>query len=188
MTALDHDADIWCFNSWGIPFRYRPNAFDRSIPGREIIQVECGWSFASALNESGIAYVWNTTHGEIGRRYEQMEEALVNLSPPEGQPDYRSAPLVDGVIQCQAQTLEGCEPLVLPDLPELPVLDSTITQPKLIKLGAGDHFVVGLTDAGHVLKLNLSDINEPDAMSTLANSFKTGLRAWEFVCASNSRL
>lgn len=181
MTALDHDGDVWCFNSWGIPFQYQPNAFDHSIPDRKIIQVECGWSFVSALTESGTAYVWNVTYGEIKRRYEQMEEALANSPPPDGQPDYRSAPLVDGVIQCQVQRLQGCEPLVLPDLPELPVLDPAITQPKLIKLGAGDHFVVGLTDAGHVLKLNIGDINEPDAISTLTDSFKKGLRAWEFL-------
>ncbi|KAG8835072.1 hypothetical protein FRC17_005425 [Serendipita sp. 399] len=179
MVALDNTKNVWCFNSWGLPFVYHPKAFDRSLPGNAIVQVECGWSFSAALTESGNAYVWNQLNGRMGGLISAKQTALEGeLAGSEGRD--RVAPEVDGVIKCHTWDFDAQEPLLLPPLPELPI-DAGASQPHLVKIAAGDHFVIGLTNLGHVLKLDISDINDDDALSTLAELFKRRDRGWEYL-------
>jgi len=135
--------------------------------------VECGWTFSAALSSSGTAFVWNPLEGAVGNAASQRDTEFDN-APDEDMKGME----VDGVIKCYTWTLEGIEPL---RLPELPHLDSEATHPRLVKIAAGDQFIIGLTDGGHVLKLDLTDINQPNAIKELGSLFQKRLRGWEYV-------
>ncbi|KAG8768513.1 hypothetical protein FRC16_007008, partial [Serendipita sp. 398] len=179
MAALDHTKNVLCFDNWGLPLIYKPKAFDRSIPGNTIVQVECGWSFSAALTESGNAYVWNHMSGSMASAVSSKEaEVEATLRGPEG--SHKVAPESGGLIKCHAWDFDGYEPLLLPQLPDLPVLTEN-SPPRLVKIAAGDHFVIGLTNYGHVLKLDISNINADDALDALADLFRKRIRGWEYL-------
>lgn len=179
-TALDHQGKIWCFNSWGRPFVFHANAFDQSNPDNAIIQVECGWTFSAVLNASGNVFVWNPLEGPVGTAVTEREAAFDNLQ--EDDANDVNGNEIDGIIQCHSWELQGVEPLKLPELPRLPNLtDGEVTQPRLVKVAAGDQFIIGLTDAGHVVKLDLTDINTPDATTSLGLLFQRRARGWEYL-------
>jgi SCF-associated factor 1 len=176
-TALDHEGKVWCFNSWGRPFIFQSASFDPSNPDNTIVQVECGWTFSAALSSSGTAFVWNPLEGAVGNAATQRDTEFDKASDADTE-----GMEVDGVIKCHAWTLEGIEPLRLPELPHLPTLvDGEATHPRLVKIAAGDQFIIGLTDGGHVLKLDLTDVNHPDAIKELGGLFQKRLRGWEYV-------
>jgi SCF-associated factor 1 len=177
-TALDQKGRVWCFNSWGRPFIYQPTAFDSTLPGNNIIQIESGWSFAAVLTASSAIYVWAPLTGDVGRAFEVKDQELDRERNQDNQGQE-----VKGVIQCHVFTMEEIEPVTLPPLPNLPKLRETADPlPKIIKIAAGDQFIVALTDAGHVLKLVIDGINNPDAIKELASTFKLRGIQWEYVC------
>ncbi|PVF97128.1 RCC1/BLIP-II protein [Serendipita vermifera] len=174
--GLDYEGKVWCFYSWGLPFVYSPSLFEQTYQGSEIIQVECGWSFFAALTASGMAVVWNQ-HGQVGAAYDQKDEVWDDQEREEAK-----AIEVDGVIQCQTWTVQGIEPLVLPELPNLPSLKTgQVGNYRLVKIAGGDQFILGLTNGGHVLKLDLNDINDPDALEDLATAFQQRTRGWQYL-------
>jgi SCF-associated factor 1 len=178
-TALDDQGKVWCFNSWGRPFVYQPSSFDPTNPDNTIIQVECGWTFSAALSNSGTVFVWNPLAGAVGKAAAQRDVEFDN-EPDET--DAKKGMVVGDVIKCYYWTLEGVEPLRLPELPQLPPLvDGEATRPQLVKIAAGDQFIIGLTDGGHVLKIDITDINHPDAIKDLGTLFQKHLRGWEYV-------
>lgn len=178
-TALDHQGKIWCFNNWGRPFIFESAVFDQRNPDNEIVQAECGWTFSAVLNASGNVFVWHPLEGPMGAAVVERETEFDDL---EGTDTHGME--ADGAIQCHTWTLKGIEPLKLPELPQLPNLsDGEATHPQLIKIAAGDQFIVGLTDGGHVVKLDLTDMNDPDALQTLGLLFQRRARGWEYVSA-----
>ena len=92
------------------------------------------------------------------------------------------APLKDGVVKCATWQLQF-EPVGLPHVPkDLPALRKGSEGPgKLIKIAAGDGFLIGLTSEGHVLKMNLSGITSEQGLEELNGLFEKKLRTWEYV-------
>ena len=176
-TALDHRGNVWCFNNWGRPFIFQPASFDTGNPDNKIVQVECGWSFSAALNTSGAVFVWDPLRGAVGDAVSQRDTEYDNAN------DENTRGIeIDGVIKCHTWEMKGIEPLELPELPQLPTLvDGTVTHPRLVKIAAGDQFIIGLTDGGHVVKLDLTDINRPDGIKQLELLFQRRVRKWEYV-------
>lgn len=136
------------------------------------IQVECGWSFSSALARSGQVYVWWPSEGNFGaavtRRNEELdadaENRDVNKGPANG----------DGVIECSTWDID-IDPIVLPPLPALPrlVLEEESNNggiPYIIQIAAYDRALIALTDQGHVLKFG-----------SLANETASELGSWDYV-------
>ncbi|KIM29531.1 hypothetical protein M408DRAFT_328777 [Serendipita vermifera MAFF 305830] len=148
--ALDQQGKVWCFESWGRPFLFEPNAFDPSHPDNAIIQVNCGWTFMAALNASGAVFVWSVFEDLVRNAIIFRDRELVT----HGRNTH--SPAVDGVIQCQTWIMRGIEPRRLPELPTLPKLtNGAEPQHRLVKIAAGDGFIVGLTNGGHVVKISM---------------------------------
>lgn len=121
--------------------------------------------------------------GEVGDAFESKDTELDHLITGNGRED-AAGNEIDGEIQCYSWKMEGVEPLRLPELPPLPALKAgEASQPRLVKIAAGDQLIVGLTDGGHVLKLDVSDINNPNAIKDLALLFQQRIRGWEYVSA-----
>jgi SCF-associated factor 1 len=121
--------------------------------------------------------------GEVGNAFESKDSELDRVLTGDGRED-AAGDEIDGEIQCYTWTMEGIEPLRLPELPPLPTLKAEeVPQPRLVKIAAGDQFIVGLTDGGHVLKLDVSDVNSPNAIKELALLFQQRVRGWEYVRA-----
>lgn len=136
------------------------------------------------MTEAGIAYVWNLGAGTVGAAFEEKDTELDEMQNGNAREELAGNE-IDGVIQCYTWTMEGVEPLRLPELPRLPALKTgDSVEPQLVKIAAGDHFIIGLTDCGHVLKLNLGDINNPDAIKELTLLFQQKRRGWEYVSAT----
>ena len=191
VTGLDAQHRIWCFLSWGRPFVFNHPVFGATSPDTTVVQVESGWTFGAALTASGSVYVWNPAQGQMATIWETKQAELDQLRGENGAEDARA--LAQGSeIQCYTWTMEGVEPLELPELPELPNLhesDADATQStSLVRIGAGDHFLIGLTSGGHVVRLNLHEINEPDGLPTLREQFRKNLRKWEYVSRTSKHL
>jgi len=167
--TLDTNSVVWNLMSWGRPFRLVSPLLDRSSPETTPIQIECGMDFSVVLTRSGGVYVWWPNRGPIQRRY---DEAVEKLNGDESTKAF--VPEGGTVIPCH--TLEIHEdPVELPALPHLPELPGTglsveecrkVT--KLIKIAALEYRLIGLTNKGHVLK-----------MDELYG--KDDTRAWEYV-------
>ncbi|KAJ4469587.1 regulator of chromosome condensation 1/beta-lactamase-inhibitor protein II [Lentinula aciculospora] len=152
-SSLDFNNQIWTFLSWGRPFRLVSDLFN--TPEFMPIQVECGWSFSSALTKSGDVMVWwpfsDPLRAIITTRMGEMDNQGGNFN----------AHSTDGVIMCTPWDLEA-NPIVLPSLPSLPKLfdaeaDSD-SAPQIIKIAGFDNAMVALTNQGHVLLFdNLSE-------------------------------
>jgi len=184
VTGLDAQHRIWCFLSWGRPFIFKHPVFDATRPDTRVVQVECGWAFSAALTASGSVYVWNPAQDQMGAIWETKQVELDQLRGESGGEDARA--LAQGSeIQCYTWIMEGVEPLVLPELPELPNLhqdDAGAPQhASLVQIAAGDQFLIGLTNGGHVVRLELHQINDPGGLATLREQFRKKLRKWEYV-------
>lgn len=176
MTALDVDGKIWCFTSWGKPFIYAPPILETSLSGDDVIQVESGWSFSCALNASGIAFVWKPTWANARWQCRSITSTLDS--------EYRHVETelaLDGTIQCCIGKVTELYPIILPDLPHLPPLcdQDDACLPRLIKIAAGDQFMIGLTNYGHVLKFDLTGIDNQSTPGELASAFNQ--RHWQYV-------
>jgi len=70
---------------------------------------------------------------------------------------------VDGVVKCQPWEVTDVEPILLPPIPpNLPSLKEggkAGVEAKLVKVAAGWEFLIGLTDGGHVLGMDISNLN-----------------------------
>lgn len=184
VTGLDAQHRIWCFQSWGRPFVFKHTVFDATRPDTRVVQVESGWAFAAALAASGSVYVWNPAKNQMGDIWQTKQGEFDQLYGENGGEDARA--FAQGPeIQCYTWTMEGAEPLVLPELPELPNLhqgDGDAPQlPSLVQIAAGDQFLIGLSDTGHVLRLDLHPINDSGGLTILREEFRKKARKWKYV-------
>jgi len=153
--TLDANSTVWNFRSWGRPFRLVSPSLDCSSPATTPIQIECGWAFSTVLTRSGDVYAWWPFEGTLEDRYrETMAELDKDESTKAIVPD-------DGtVIPCHTWEINK-DPVKLPILPDLPDLLATglpeevrRKETKLIKIASFDNCLVGLTNKGHVLKID----------------------------------
>ncbi|KDQ13797.1 hypothetical protein BOTBODRAFT_33233 [Botryobasidium botryosum FD-172 SS1] len=171
MVALDAQSHVWVFRSWGSPFRLAPSMFGSD----RVVQVEAGWEFASILTESGSVYaVWPFD----GKLQDLTVVREMHIESEENTDDTPKAIARDNVIPC-AHWEADIIPLELPRLPKLPVLSrdesgTAEAEPRVVKIAAGDQFLVALTNQGHVLKFNLRnyvdvevDENDDDNLPTM---------------------
>ncbi len=114
--AMDSNNDIWTFTSWERPYRLTSPLLDGSSPDATPIQIECGWSFSSALTKSGDVLVWFPfgfeSQQHICRRMDEMHAEGIREAHATS----------DGVIPCAvwdyAQELYPLPPIPS-HLPEL---------------------------------------------------------------------
>jgi SCF-associated factor 1 len=149
--VLDSKGQVWTFVNWGRPFRLDTPMLDCSSPETTPMQAESGWSFCSILTQSGDVLVFWPFSGEVGRRYDEEEEAMNERG------DCHAYATSDHRIPCVAWAMRA-DPLRIPHIPQLPELNDTgISQEEkskettLIKIAAFDNHLIGLTNKGHVL-------------------------------------
>ena len=153
--TLDVNSTIWNFICWGRPFRLVSPLLDRSSPETTPIQVECGGDFSTVLTRSGDVYAWwpfrNTLEG-------QYREAMTELDKDES--TKATVPDDEAVIPCYTWEMNR-DPTKLPILPNLPDLPATglseeerRKETRLIKIAAFGDCLIGLTNQGHVLKVD----------------------------------
>ena len=147
-AALDANSTIWIFKAWGCPIQLVSPSLDCSSPETTPIQAECGPLYCAVLTRSGDVYAWWTNSDPFERLY---LEAVMPWARP-----------AKTVIPCQTKELK-LNPIKLPALPDLPDLPDTGLsgedrgkETRLIKIAAGDG-LIGLTNKGHVLRLDLMD-------------------------------
>ena len=146
--ALDVNSTVWTFKDWGVAIRLVSKSLDCSSPETTPIQVECGQWFSAVLTGSGDVYAWWTSLGTFSTLYWKTRRTGV-------------APVTDhdAVIPCQTWELKTdlVKLSALPDLPDLPATglpeEERRKETRLIKIAAGDNFLIGLTNKGHVLQL-----------------------------------
>ena len=127
----------------------------------------------------------------MGAVCEAKRVELDELCGEDGGEDARG--LAEGSeIQCYTWTMEGVEPLSLPEpsgLPNLHQSDDDAPQSTfLVQIAAGDQFLIGLTNGGHVVRLDLHPINDPEGITTLREQFRKKLRKWEYVSRQSRHL
>lgn len=91
----------------------------------------------------------------------------------------------DGVLHCATWEIHK-DFLELPPLPNnLPALDPPVAayadgeeELRIVKIAAGEGFVVVLTNQGHVLKM---DITHTESLDELRQNFKNGRKTWIYV-------
>ena len=153
--ALDTNSTVWNFRSWGRPFRLVSPSLDCSSPETTPIQIECGWPFSAVLSKSGDVYAWWPYGDTFEDRYwEIMDELDKDKSTKASVPDNET------IIPCHTWEMR-MDPVKLPILPDLPDLPSTglpeearKKETKLIKIAGFDNSLVGLTNKGHILKMD----------------------------------
>ena len=153
--TLDANSTVWNFRSWGRPFRLASPSLDCSSPETTPVQIECGWAFSTVLTKSGDVYAWWPFGGTFEDRYRRTVDELdldasTKAIVPEG----------GTIIPCHTWEIAK-DPVKLPILPDLPNLTATglseeelRKETKLIKIAAFDNSLVGLTNKGHVLKID----------------------------------
>ena len=147
--ALDANFTVWTFCDWGRPTRLVSPSLNCSSPEATPIQAECGEWFCAVLTGSGDAYAWWVDAGTFADLYQETRKISVG-------------PVIEAeaVIPCLTRELK-MDPIKLPALPDLPDLPATglpeeerRKETRLIKIAAGYDRLIGLTNKGHVLKLD----------------------------------
>ncbi|EJD41130.1 RCC1/BLIP-II [Auricularia subglabra TFB-10046 SS5] len=167
--AFDAAGQIWHFPAWGTPLRLVSPALDGSAPDTTLVQLEAGWTFGAALTEGGSVYAWWHGIGELKERIIETTRALAQENPA---PADR-----ERVVRCAIADIPF-DPVHLPVLPELLRLNGDQRDVKLVKIAAADLFIVGLTNAGHVLKLDITPFRDRQEGNSLA---ARPLPQWEYL-------
>jgi len=185
--ALDANFTVWNFRSWGRPFRLVSLSLDCSSPETTPIQIECGWAFSTVLTKSGDVYAWWPFGSNFEDQYLQtMTELDKDESTKAIVPD-------DGtVIPCHPWDLNK-DPIKLPILPDLPDLPATglpeeerRRETKLTKIAAFDNCLVGLTNKGHVLKID--GLTDEDSIQIWRYVSGSPLMTWNRLSSRNIQL
>ena len=141
--------------SWGRPFRLISHLLDCSSPETTPVQIECGPNFSTVLTGSGDVLAW---WPDMGAFRNQDWEVVAKMH--KGVSAKTIVPDDDLVIPCHTWEID-MDPVKLPTLPDLPDLPATglpdgerKKETKLIKIAACHNCLVGLTNKGHVLKLD----------------------------------
>lgn len=141
-----------------MPYRFNPPLIKET--GSPIVALECGWDIACALTEAGDAFFWRPLENTIHQKFEaKVREAERSDDPA------MKCQANDNVVKCMPWELNDETPICLPPIPgNLPALrvggESGITA-KLVKIASGDHFILGLTNGGHVLCIDVASIWQP---------------------------
>jgi len=158
VMILDANSTAWNFQSWGRPYRLVSPFLDCSSPETTPIQIACGAFCSAILTRSGDVYVWS----EFMDRYDEAMAKLVNVESTRA-----TVPNGGTVIPCRAKETK-MDPIRLPipsDLPDLPMTglpeEECRKETKLIKIVACLGSLIGLTNKGHVLKMD--GLEEEDA-------------------------
>ena len=148
--TLDANSTVWNFRSWGRPFRLVSPSLDCSSPETTPIQIECGGHFSAVLMRSGDVYAW----WPFGDTFEDQYWATM------------AEPAVDESTKTTVPAIPCCtweinkDPVKLPTLPDLPDLPTTglseerRKDTKLIEIAGFNNCLIGLTNRGHVLKID----------------------------------
>ena len=135
--------------------------------------------FVSILTRTGSVYViWPFDH-EFGNKNRDRNHQL-------DQGAGAKVVAEDSVIPCNPIDIDA-EPLALPDIPSdlprlLPQTDQEPPKPKLVHIAAGDNFIIGLTDQGHVLSIDVSSETPFDTnFLWLRDAFVRKTRTWKYV-------
>lgn len=173
-SALDQNNKVWNFVNWGRPFRLdAPVLQDVQDP---LVQVESGWGFSSALTESGQIYVWWPFVAPLAQIIEDRMQEM------NADPNNKALPTEDHEIQCSNFIVDSSTLSRLPGLPTLPVLTMTGEDidrgipPKIIQIAGLEHYLVAITDQGHVLKFG--NLDSPPQVTT-------GHGTWEWTYLPN---
>jgi len=125
------------------------------------VQVKSWWAFDAALTASGSVRIWKPALDQMGAAWGTKQVELDQL--PGGD---AGALARGGEIQRYTWTMEGVEPLVLPELPDRG--DGGTSQPTfIVQISAGDQFLIGLTNGGHVVRMDFRPINDSEGLATL---------------------
>ena len=153
--TLDANSTVWTFMNWGRPFQLISPLLDCSSPETTPIQIECGWSFSAVLTKSGDVYAWWPSEGTFT---DQFQEAMTELDRHES--TIATVPNGGTVIPCYTWKM-NMDPVRLPILPDLPdLLETGLSEEeckketKLIKIAGFWNTLVGLTNKGHVLRID----------------------------------
>ena len=152
--TLDTNSTVWTFLSWGRPFQLISPMLDCSSPETTPIQIDCSKQFSAVLTKSGDVYAWwpsgNTLQDVYSKIMLKLDKNRSQVTVPAG----------GTAIPCQTWEI-NMDPVKLPILPNLPDLPATglseeecRKETKLIKIAALYGSIVGLTNKGHVLKIN----------------------------------
>lgn len=142
------------------------------------MQVESGWGFSSALTESGQIYVWWPFVAPLAQIIEDRMQEM------NADPNNKALPTEDHEIQCSNFIVDSSTLSRLPGLPTLPVLTMTGEDidrgipPKIIQIAGLEHYLVAITDQGHVLKFG--NLDSPPQVTT-------GHGTWEWTYVRGSQ-
>ncbi|CAE6403869.1 unnamed protein product [Rhizoctonia solani] len=156
-VLFDGSRNIYILLQWGRPIRLDAPALDGNRPESKVVQVDAGWDVCTFLTEAGVVFAIFPFHGSFSERAEERR-IQTNTQPAVTQQG--------GEVPCVCMDVQH-HPTRLPPIPgDLPTLHPNALKPdvppKLIQIAAGDKFVVGLTDGGHVLKLDLPTYDESE--------------------------
>ena len=153
--TLDANSIVWNFRSWGRPFQLISPLLDCSTLETTPVQIECGWTFSTVLTRSKDVYIWWPFGGTFEDQY---QEAMAKLDKDKS--TKAIVPNGKTVIPCHTWEINK-DPVKLPILPDLPDLLATglpeeecRKDTKLIKIAALDKCLIGLTNKGHILKID----------------------------------
>ena len=148
---LDTNSTVWNFSAWGRPYRLVSLLLDCSSPEMTPIQIERAASFSAILTRSG----------DVLAQWFGVDRYNVAMAKLDKDKSTRAV-VLDGetVIPCHTWEVE-MDPVKLPCIPSLPDLQMTglpeeerRKKTKLIKITSIDHSLIGLTNKGHVLKID----------------------------------
>jgi len=152
-TALSSKNRVWVFTNWGAPCVLTTHLLSTESDFSTPLQTESGWTFSAVLTRGGDVYLFWPTSGTFGELFQANNARLETANDTE-RPHER-----DGVVQCRPWEINAA-PIQAPTVPfGLPTLKGEKKRDnyKLVKIAAGDGFLIGLTDGGHVLRMNFSN-------------------------------
>lgn len=156
-AALDVDGRVWNLQSWGRPFAIKSPLMDCSSPPTTPRRLQCGSGYTSALMASGDVLIWYPLDGEIFQTVKSHEAQAAKQG--------ESVAAIDGIIPCQSWEMEMDAALLrLPSLPTLPDLaepDRNAMGVVLDKLYGTWKSLIGVTNQGHVVKIEVSCDRDP---------------------------
>ncbi|KAH7327674.1 regulator of chromosome condensation 1/beta-lactamase-inhibitor protein II [Rhizoctonia solani] len=171
-VLFDGTRNIYILLQWGRPIKLNTPALDGMWPESMVVQVEAGWDVCTFLTQTGSVYAAFPFHGSLSNQLEERRTQGGTPSEVTRQGDE---------VPCVCTDIDH-HPTRLPPIPDdLPILHPNAlnpdSPPKLIQIAAGDKFVVGLTDGGHVLKLDFPTYDE----SELGRIMTRGDLCWNYL-------
>ena len=178
---------VWLFTAWGTPVRLVSPLIggDVSSATSHVVQVEAGWDYIAVLTASGSVYTEWPWGGVLKNKLEQHVRELELQKVV--------VPAQDGVIHCKTWELHH-DLLELPpipsDLPSISPLTSDVDElgnnvekeeRRLVKIAGGEGFLIGLTNEGHVLRIDFNIDYEDQDLSRLRDAFRRRTCQWEYV-------